>query len=257
MLTSVLKVIVLSFVMLSVAMSNALAAPNGVKGRPIALDSRIKTYIYSENEVFRLVVHYGYQTSIEFADGEEIQTISVGYSYAWQITPVGRRLFIKPLEDNIATNMTILTNRRSYQFDIESRPLTYAVDEELVYVVRFFFPDSDFDATRPQIAAIEVDPIPVVKPFNFCYTLTGPDKVAPVKIFDDGINTFFKLPDCNEVPKFDLIENGVAIPQTPRRKGEYIILNSVAHHYRLTFKGNQVVDVFNEKIVSGDHCDER
>jgi type IV secretion system protein VirB9 len=65
--------------------------------KPIAMDSRIKTFIYSENEVFRLVVHYGYQTSIEFADGEEIQTISVGNNYAWQLTPVGRRLFIKAI----------------------------------------------------------------------------------------------------------------------------------------------------------------
>jgi type IV secretion system protein VirB9 len=247
-----LRAIVLGIAIFGVTSSLALAAPNGSKGKPIALDSRIKTYIYSENEVFRLVVHFGYQTSIEFADGEEIQMISVGNNYAWQITPVGRRLFIKPLEDNIATNMTIITNRRTYQFDIESRPLTYSSDEELVYVVRFFFPDSDFDMTRPQISAVEAEPIPVVKPFNFCYTLTGPDKVAPIKIFDDGVNTFFKFPECAEVPKFEIIESGVATPQTPRRKGEYIILNSIAHHYRLKFKGNQVVDVFNEKMVSGN-----
>jgi type IV secretion system protein VirB9 len=66
---------------------------------PVAIDSRIKTLIFSENEVFRLVVHYGYQTSIEFQDGEEVQSISVGNNYAWTLTPLGRRLFIKPLEE--------------------------------------------------------------------------------------------------------------------------------------------------------------
>ncbi|MDJ1407606.1 MAG: hypothetical protein MRQ13_04430 [Candidatus Midichloria sp.] len=44
--------------------------------KPIATDSRIRTFVYSQNEVFGIVVHYGYQTNIEFADGEEIQTIS-------------------------------------------------------------------------------------------------------------------------------------------------------------------------------------
>ncbi len=61
---------------------------------PITTDNRIKTYIFNENEVFRLLVHFGYQSSIEFGDGEKISTISVGDSYAWKITPVGRRLFI-------------------------------------------------------------------------------------------------------------------------------------------------------------------
>ena len=55
--------------------------------RPIATDSRIKTFVYSENDVFRVVVHHGYQTSVEFAEGEEISMISIGNNYAWQLTP--------------------------------------------------------------------------------------------------------------------------------------------------------------------------
>ena len=99
------------------SLNYASAAAN----RPVAIDSRIKTFIYSENEIFRIVINYGYQTSVEFAEGEEIQTISVGNNFAWQLTPVGRRLFIKPLEENILTNMTILTNKRVYQFEVQSK----------------------------------------------------------------------------------------------------------------------------------------
>ena len=32
---------------------------------PISTDSRIKTLIYNPNEIFRIVVHYNFQTSIE------------------------------------------------------------------------------------------------------------------------------------------------------------------------------------------------
>jgi type IV secretion system protein VirB9 len=106
----------------------------------ITSDSRIKTYIYNPNEVYLIVVHSGFQSHIEFAKGEEIQTISMGDSYAWKITPLGNRLFIKPLERNIRTNMTILTDKRTYQFDIVARELEGQDDKDLVYVVRFYYP---------------------------------------------------------------------------------------------------------------------
>lgn len=107
---------------------------------PITTDNRIKTYIYNPNEVYLLVLHFGYQSHIEFAKGEEIQTISLGDSYAWKITPLANRLFIKPLEKNMRTNMTIITNKRTYQFDIVSQELEIGEEKDLVYVVRFYYP---------------------------------------------------------------------------------------------------------------------
>lgn len=108
---------------------------------PITKDSRIKTYIYNPSEVFLLVLHYGYQSHIEFAQGETVETISLGDSYAWKITPLGHRLFIKPLESNIKTNMTIITNRRAYQFDLVSKDLEPGKEKELVYQIKFFYPN--------------------------------------------------------------------------------------------------------------------
>jgi type IV secretion system protein VirB9 len=64
----------------------------------------------------------------------------MGDSYAWKVTPLANRLFIKPLEKNIRTNMTILTNKRTYQFDIVARELDDEDDSDLVYVVRFYYP---------------------------------------------------------------------------------------------------------------------
>jgi type IV secretion system protein VirB9 len=110
---------------------------------PITTDKRIKTYLYSENEVFRLLVHYGYQSSIELAIGEEVTAISIGDTYAWKVTPVGRRLFIKPMEENMHTNMTIITNKRTYQFDLLSKSPDEDFEKELVYVLRFFYPDAN------------------------------------------------------------------------------------------------------------------
>ncbi len=106
----------------------------------LTTDSRIKTYIYSPNEVFLLVLHYGFQSYIEFAKGENIDTVTLGDSFAWKFTPLGNKLFIKPLEKNIRTNMTIITNKRTYQFDIVAKELLEGEDKDLVYVVRFQYP---------------------------------------------------------------------------------------------------------------------
>lgn len=107
---------------------------------PITTDSRIKTYIYNENEVYLLVLHYGFQSYIEFENNEDIDTITLGDSYAWKINKIGNKLFIKPLEYNIHTNMTILTNKRTYQFDILSKELEYGKEKDLVYVLKFYYP---------------------------------------------------------------------------------------------------------------------
>lgn len=214
--------------------------------QPIAIDSRIKTFVYSENEVFRVVVHYGYQTSIEFADGEEIQTISVGNSFAWQLIPVGRRLFIRPLEENILTNMTIITNMRTYQFEIQSRLLSYTIDEELVYVVRFFYPDDETDQIKPQLKSFtEQDAIPVVKPFNFNYTLSGTDRIAPLKIFDDGINTFFEFPSIQNVPQISAVNGKTLMKLVPKIKGKYVVVNTIAPAFELSDNAD-TVKVYNE-----------
>lgn len=107
---------------------------------PITTDNRVKTYIYNENEVYKITIYYGYQTSIEFGADEEVVTISMGDSYAWKLNPIGHRLFIKPLEDDMHTNMTIITNKRAYQFDLFSQKVDNDLNKELVYVMRFYYP---------------------------------------------------------------------------------------------------------------------
>lgn len=113
---------------------------NYVDDLSITKDNRIKTYIYNPNEVYLLVLHFGFQSHIEFAKNEEIQNIILGDAYAWKITPLANRLFIKPLEKDIRTNMTIITNKRTYEFDIASTELMMGNERDLVYVIKFYYP---------------------------------------------------------------------------------------------------------------------
>lgn len=109
---------------------------------PITTDSRIRTLVYNPNEVYELKFFYNYQSFIEFAEDEEIEMISIGEAFAWRLTPAGKRLFVRPLEIAAHTNMTIITNKRTYHFDIRSDEFTGKADEDLVYTIRFFYPQS-------------------------------------------------------------------------------------------------------------------
>lgn len=130
---------------------------------PITTDSRIKTFVFNANEVFAITTHYGYQSNIEFGAKETIDTVSVGDRVAWQIIPAGRRLFIRSMEENAHTNMTVVTNLRAYQFELRSSSSDAVFgSEQLTYVVRFFYPDDVANgAPMPITFANEVAGAPV------------------------------------------------------------------------------------------------
>lgn len=146
------RLLFVAVILLHSVIANACAGnmhiDNDVDDLAITTDNRIKTYIHNPNEVYLLVLHFGFQSSIEFAKNEEIQNIVLGESYAWKMTPLANRLFIKPLEKNIRTNMTIITNKRTYQFDVVSKELEEGREKDLVYVVRFYYPKKRFSTSQ-------------------------------------------------------------------------------------------------------------
>ncbi len=121
-------------------MAASFSATAGDRGPALSGDQRIQTYVYSPSDVFRIMIHHGFQTHVEFALGEEIETVSAGDQFAWQISPVGRRLFIKPLEENVHTNLTVITNKRSYQFEVASLNPDDLTAGTPAFVVRFYYP---------------------------------------------------------------------------------------------------------------------
>jgi len=231
-----------------------IAQVMGAIETPITTDSRIKTFIYNPNEIFRIVVHYNYQTSIEFAKGEEIKTISSGNNYAWQLIPVDNRLFIKPMEDNILTNMTVITNEWVYQFEVQSKPYSDYVDNELVYVVRFFLPTDNEKTSKPQIVEKaksdggKLD----IKPYNFNYHMDGAVKFFPTKVFDDGIKTYiyYNKSIRLEKPDIKLVKgDGDVLKIRPKIVGDYLVIDNIGQMLELSFDNN-VVEITNKNFTN-------
>src|SRR5688572_30855497 len=95
------------------ALLMCLASPAIAAETPdLPVDNRIKILTYSPLDVYKITTKYGYQTSLVFANNEEISTVSVGDRSLWQIIPSGNRIFIRPMVDDVATNMTVITSMR-------------------------------------------------------------------------------------------------------------------------------------------------
>lgn len=237
---------VLVFLAALMAASPALALQSP---RAIATDSRIRTVRYSQNEVYQFIGHYGYQSSIEFEGDEKIQTVSIGDSVAWLVNPSGNRLFLKPIEQNALTNMTVITDKRSYLFELHAEETKNIRDKNMVFSYRFIYPQSDSSALDfSQVEGIpdfEKEP----EKYNFRYSIRGSNVIEPLRIFDDGEFTFFEFRDKNaEVPAFFRVDSaGNEELVNFRKRGNYIVVERVASRFTLR-RGPDIICVYNDKM---------
>lgn len=234
----------LALVLLIAAPVHALQSP-----RPIATDSRIRTVRYSPNEVYQFIGHYGYQSAIEFEADEKVQTVSVGDSTAWMINPSGNRLFLKPVEQNALTNMTVLTDKHSYLFELHAEETKDIRDKNMVFSYRFIYPQTDasaFDYSQGDtLPDIEREP----EKFNFNYSIRGSSVIEPIRIFDDGEFTYFEFRDKNaELPaifNIDTVGNEQLI--NFRKRGNYMVVERVSSRFTLR-RGADIICVYNETM---------
>ncbi len=217
--------------------------------RPIATDSRIRTVRYSPNEVYQFIGHYGYQSTIEFEVDEKIQTVSVGDSIAWLINPSGNRLFLKPIDQNALTNMTVITDKRTYFFELHAQETDDIRNKDMVFAYRFIYPQADTSAldysVNDGVPDIEREP----EKYNFRYSIRGSSVIEPIRIFDDGKFTYFEFRDKNaEIPAFfNVTSGGDEEIINFRKRGNYIIVERVSPRFTLR-RGADIVCVYNEAM---------
>src|SRR5271167_1584710 len=119
----------------------AVTAEAETRPSPGLLDSRIRSAAYRADEVYRLTGFVGYQTDLEFETGETFVGLGAGDIEGISFVAQDNHLFLKPKAANVGTNLTVLTNRRHYQFDYTA--LTRRSDgsrRDIVYALRFIYP---------------------------------------------------------------------------------------------------------------------
>ena len=104
-----------------------------------AADNRIRSLAYDPDKIVQVIGKTGIQSTIQFDGDERIQNVAVGDSSKWQVTPNhgATLLFVKPLAARVRTNMTVVTDRRTYMFDLVAGDKFSTP----VYALKFSYPN--------------------------------------------------------------------------------------------------------------------
>ena len=172
------------------------------------LDSRVRVFAYTPDVVYTLPVTVGMHTNIQMGEDEWIiDKPKLGESIRWRVTGNEKNLYIKALKEDATTSFTVVTDKRTYQFELVSTKK----GEDRIQKASFIYPDED---ERMQVAErIRVDrsaqmqkgdtaqkreqelsPIPInAKDLSF-FRIDGPQEFQRMTIFDDGIATTVRMP---------------------------------------------------------------
>lgn len=179
------------------ALAALAAAPAAaqVRPQPGPGDRRLQTVDYAADQVVILEAAPGYQLTVELAPDEQIENVAVGDSGAWQVTANrrGDRLFIKPLQAGVTTNMTVITSARVYAMDLV--PL-YSPSPEMAYTVRFRYPEAGAETAETAAEAGAEAEAPV----EGRYRVSGARILHPSRIGDDGRHTYIEWPADRAIP---------------------------------------------------------
>lgn len=176
---------------------------------PLPGDTRLVQFEYDADNTYLILSKPKAVTHVEFGADEAIVTVAGGDTKNWELTPTQNRrhLFIKPIYEQIETSMTVITDKRSYQFVLRStgpgakwyQRVTWRYSETLLMDLRA-------EETRAQVVQNAVALSMQnradqtlgtgVKPedLKFDYKIEGDAPFKPVSIFDDGKFTWIRMP---------------------------------------------------------------
>jgi len=233
----------LPLIAMTLATSTVLASPAMAQDAEDAQgDPRIVTRVFDESAVVRINGKVKVQTTIKFAKDEAIENVAIGDSQSWQVQPNKAQtiLFVKPLAPSAKTNLTVVTSKRTYLFDLVASPRNAPL-----YVLQFRYPELEKAEEEARLAAAETaqqeqanslelaaanDPYAVTDPatLNFAWAGEGEAGLLPARTYDNGEAVFLTWPAGTPVPAI-LVANqdGDEGPVNFTVRGETIVLDSV------------------------------
>jgi type IV secretion system protein VirB9 len=158
---------------------------------------------------------------------------------AWQVTPNRRAnlLFLKPMARRPSTNMTVVTNLRRYNFRLTSLAQP---TRGMPFTVRFVY--------APPVVLVPTPPPPDPPPEvrNAAYSFQGSRALLPVRIFDDGRDTYFAFSGDEDLPAIFAVEpDGAEAVINLRLRDGLFVADRVAQGFVLR-RGGEVTRVFND-----------
>lgn len=220
--------------------SSAQLCSAEIVATPLRGDSRLVEFSYDQDNTYLVLAKPKAVTHIHFAADEVIQSVAAGDTANWEFTPTRNRknLFIKPRFDDQETSLTVITDKRSYQFVLRStgdgkkwyQRVSWIYSRDLVLTVEGA-DAAESPVAAPAVAASAAKP-PTdteigIEPssLHFGYQISGDAEFRPRVVFDDGKFTYFKMPsNLQELPAlFAVIEDKDYSLVNFEVKGDYLV----------------------------------
>ncbi|MEE9356079.1 MAG: P-type conjugative transfer protein VirB9 [Methylococcaceae bacterium] len=223
---------------------------------PGFVDSRIKTVIYDRRQVTKIVGHYGYSTHVVFGSSETIEDIVAGDSLGWSIIPGANKnqLTFKPTEELNHTNVTIVTNKHTYNFELDAHGNRSRHAKDLTFEVYFKYPEDEMKAglaraklkqqkkTATISTARNIDPTQM----NTRYSRKGSEEFAPVYVFDSEGFTYFQFDESRKIPAIFVVEPDKSESLANfHREGPFFVVHSIGKQFALRGT-NTVTCIYND-----------
>jgi type IV secretion system protein TrbG len=179
--------------------ANAKAMKEPVKAGYV---NAIQVYPYSSGALYRLYAAVNQVSDVALQPGEKLVSVSTGDTVRWIVgdTTSGEgslaqvHILVKPIAADLATNMVVTTERRTYHLELQSTETTYMSSLSWTY------PADDLIAIHKKneglvgTDAIAVEGAETFDNLNFRYRIEGKGEFAPARVFDDGSKVYIQFP---------------------------------------------------------------
>ncbi len=227
----------------------AISAAYAQSGAPESADHRIRSLLFVPDQVIRLRGWVGYHIDLEFEPGESFQTLGGGDLAGLTYGSYENHLVLKPKAPAVRTNLTVITNQRTYVIDYAvSAGRPDPVNDELVYALRFSYPVNPSLAS-PEAVTRSLVADPVARFQNLDYWYCGDPGLQPVGASDDGVHTRLRFAPSAEIPAiFAKSDDGTESLLNFSVDGPDIVIHRLARHLILR-RGKSVGCVTNKGFI--------
>lgn len=224
----------------------AIAASAAASGG--GADRRIRYVSYDPDVVVPIDAVVGIVTHIVLERGESYVTHAFGDGKAWDFAAKSNHCFLKAVATNADSNLTIVTDRRSYHFSLR---LLADPGAAPTFEIAFRYPDSDARKRREDArrSAFENSFEGNGEEPNLDYTMSGDLDLAPVNTWDDREFTYFKFPGQRDIPAIYMVgpdgNESLVNRHSTGPSNEIVVVHKVAARWVLRL-GSRALAIWND-----------
>ncbi|MEM8542160.1 MAG: TrbG/VirB9 family P-type conjugative transfer protein, partial [Pseudomonadota bacterium] len=220
-------------------------------------DTRIKEYVYDENNVYKLDLHLKSVSALQFEENENVESILIGDSASWEVVKLssGNVISIKPIIDDALTNMTVYTDKRVYTFELQSIGEIQPgpkLGAGQAFRAHFTYPaeiEKSAEEENDDFGKFEPGPI------EDNYLIAGSGDFRPIAVSDNSYQTTFTLPPGSPRPAvFKVGKDEKERLVNSRTLGDHIIVDGTADYWVMRIGDDMICvglgSVIRQRIVS-------